>query len=119
MKRDPRERDVLDLHFTFQRLGNISFIPHVLERIVLGWDASLPTTLQRMPLILPINRCIFRRWMSVFFGPAAVSGANFFPSKCSSVLRHWAFSHKKRPREKVWNGYRNTRNIENSIVQVC
>ena len=78
MQRGPRERESRYLQFTFQRPGDLIYIPHLLAHAVLTLDNGSPTILwDGTPPPLPISRLSYRLWMSILSVCVVVSGAKF------------------------------------------
>ena len=111
MLRVPREREARYLQLTIQRLGDSSYIPHLLTHAVStldtglstissGWDAA--TTKSQQIIIQTVNEYIFgarrSKWREIFRtkGPSALRewllSASTSPQKREEKLqKHWKF----------------------------
>ena len=130
MQRGPRERESRYLQFTFQRPGDLIYIPHLLAHAVLTLDTGSPTILSRWDAATTTNQHIIIQTLDEYtFGVRRGKWREMFREKGLVALRKWVFSPATGPQEsknklvKHWQywekyspGLLNTLSIEGPIT---
>ena len=100
MQRGPRERESRYLQFTFQRPGDLIYIPHLLAHAVLTLDTGSPTILSRWDAATTTNHQIIIQTLNEYtFGVRCGKWREFFREKGLVALRKWVFSPATGPQE--------------------
>ena len=130
MQRGPREQESRYLQFTFQRPGDLIYIPHLLAHAVLTLDTGSPTILSGWNATTTKNQQINTQTLYEYtFGVRRGKWREIFREKGLVALRKWVFSPATGPQEsksklvKHWQnwekyspGLLNTLSIEGPIT---
>ena len=130
MQRGPRERESRYLQFTFQRPGDLIYIPHLLAHAVLTLDTGSPTILSGWDAATTTNQQIIIQTLDEYtFGVRRGKWREIFRENGLVALRKWVFSPATGPQEsknklvKHWQywekyspGLLNTLSIEGPIT---
>ena len=102
MQRGPRERESRYLHFTFQRPGDLIYIPHLLAHAVLTLDTGSPTILSGWDAATSTKQQIIIQTLDEYtYGVRRGKWCEFFREKDLVALRHWVFSSATGPQESI------------------
>ena len=100
MQRGPRERESRYLQFTFQRPGDLIYIPHLLAHAVLTLDTGSPTILSGWDAATTTNQQIITQTLDEYtFGVRRGKWREIFRKKGLVALREWVFSPATGPQE--------------------
>ena len=130
MQRGPRERESRYLQFTFQRPGDLIYIPHLLAHAVLTLDTGSPTILSGWDAATTTNQQIIIQTLDEYtFGVRRGKWREIFREKGLVALREWVFSPATGPQEsknklvkhwQYWEKYSpdllNTLSIEGPVI---
>ena len=130
MQWGPRERESRYLQFTFQRPGDLIYIPHLLAHAVLTLDTGSPTILSGWDAATTTNQQIIIQILDEYtFGVRRGKRREIFREKGLVALREWVFSPATGPQEsknklvKHWQSWEthspdllNTLSIEGPIT---
>ena len=96
----PFEREACFLRFTFQRLGDLIYIPHLPAHAVLTLDKGSPTILTEWDAVTTTNPQIITITLDEYtFGVRRGEWREIFRKKGLSALREWVFSPSTGPQE--------------------
>ena len=100
MQLGPRERESRYLQFTFQRPGDLVYIPHLLAHAVLTLDTGSPTILSGWDAATTTNQQIIIQTLDEYtFGVRRGKWREIFREKGLVALRKWVFSPATGPQE--------------------
>ena len=100
MQRGPRERESRYLQFTFQRAGDLIYIPHLLAHALLTLDTGSPTVLSGWDAATTPNQQIIIHTLDKYtFGVRHGKWREIFREKGLSALRKWVLSIATGPQE--------------------
>ena len=100
MQRVPGERESRYLQFTFQRPGDLIYIPHLLAHAVLTLDTGSPTVLSGWAAATTTNQQIIIQTLDEYtFGVRHGKWREIFREKGLVALREWVFSPATGPQE--------------------
>ena len=100
MQRGPRERESRYLQFTFQRPGDLIYIPRLLAHAVLTLDTGSPTVLSGWDAATTTNQQIIIQTLDEYtFGVRRGKWREIFREKGLVALREWVFSPATGPQE--------------------
>ena len=100
MQRGPRERESRYLQFTFQRPGDLIYIPHLFAHAVLTLDTGSPTILSGWDAATTANQQIIIQTLDEYtFGVRRGKWPEIFREKGLVALRERVFSPATGPQE--------------------
>ena len=100
MQRGPRERESRYLQFTFQRAGDLVYIPHLLAHAVLTLDTGSPTIFSVWDAATTTNQQIIIQTLDEYtFGELRGKWSEIFREKGLVALRKWVFCPATGPQE--------------------
>ena len=99
-QRGPRERESRYLQFTLQRLGDLTYVRHLLAHAVLTLDTGSPSILSGWDAATTTNQHIIIQTLDEHtFGVRRSKWREIFREKGLSALREWVFSPATGPQE--------------------
>ena len=100
MQRGPREREAWFLLSTFQRHGDLIYIPHLLAPAVSTLDTGSTTILSGWDAATMSNEHVILQSLDEYtFGVRRGKWREVFRENCLSALREWLFSPFTGPQE--------------------
>ena len=100
MQRGPRERESRYLQFTFQRPGDLIYIPHLLANAVLTLDTGSPTISSGWDVATTTNQQINIQTLDEYtFSVRCGKWLEIFREKGLVALRKWVFAPATGPQE--------------------